>query len=137
MRVGPRIDDQQSGLCTPLLNTIDQRTLMVRLKRLQFMPSSHRTLLQFMVNLCQRGLAIDLRFACAKKIEIRTMHHENTSHCLSSSLDALEALSLQTLTLQIAQPQSKLRCNLVLLTACHRRGSRTCPVRDSTLHRRV
>src|SRR5882762_475258 len=101
------------------------------------MPSSHRTLLQFMVNLCQRGLAIDLRFACAKEIEIRTMHHENTSHCLSSSLDVLEALSLQTLTLQIAQPPSKLRCNLVLLTACHLCGSRTSPVRDSTLHRRV
>jgi hypothetical protein len=65
------------------------------------------------------------------------MHHENTSHCLSSSLDALEAFSLQTLTLQIAQPQSKLRCNLVLLTVGHLRGSLACPVRGNTLHRRV
>src|SRR5215475_904953 len=137
MRVGPRIDNQQSGLCTSLLNTIDQRALMVRLKRLQFMPSSHRTLPQFLVNLCQRGLAIDLRFACTKEIEIRTMHHENTSHCLSLSLDALSALPLQTLTLQIAQPQSKLCCNPVLLTACHLRGSLACPVRGSTLYRRV
>jgi hypothetical protein len=51
--------------------------------------------------------------------------------------DALGALSLQTPTLQIAQPQFKLRGNLVLLTTSSRRGSLACPVRGSTLRRRI
>jgi hypothetical protein len=53
MRVCPRVDDQQSGLWTLLLNTIDQRPLMIRLKRLQGMSGSHGTLPQFMINLCE------------------------------------------------------------------------------------
>jgi hypothetical protein len=89
-----------------------------------------------MVNRCERGLTIDLRFAGAQEIKIRTMHHKNTSHCLSSSLTLYGALALQTPALQIAQPLFKLRRDLVLSTTYHRRGALPCPAVDSTLRRR-
>jgi hypothetical protein len=51
--------------------------------------------------------------------------------------DVLRALALPTLTLQIAQPEFKLRCNLGLWTTWQRRCSRASRLRDSTLPRRV
>jgi hypothetical protein len=69
----PGIDDKTDGRAMGLLNTIDEKTLMVGLKSLYGDTQLGAMGFEVIVDLAQGGLAVDMGFAGAKEVQVRAM----------------------------------------------------------------
>src|SRR5579859_7020132 len=90
MRKRAGVDDDAVGLLRLLLEKVDERALVVGLEALHADIQFLAALLQHGNDLRQRDRAIDGRFACSKRVEIRPVYHENVQHGVFEALCANE-----------------------------------------------
>src|SRR5579885_549489 len=73
-----RIDDNPIRSRSVLLNIVDQRSLMIRLKVLDSGPQFRAACAQHLNNLRERGRAINLRLARAQRVQIGSVYDKDT-----------------------------------------------------------
>ena len=77
VRVRRRVDNNCRTTSTSTLNLVHQRTLMIRLHKLNIETMIRRALTHHTLNIVQSGVAVHLRAALPKQIQIRSIKHKN------------------------------------------------------------
>ena len=88
------IDNEHVDIASRLLNSVDQSSFAVGLKKCdfdaQFTGESTAALFDF----CQRRRTVDFRFALAKQVQVRTVQNQHTfGHGFASSADTQQITS--------------------------------------------
>ena len=73
-----RVDDRDVEV--PLVQSVDQRALVVRLEELDASPSSAARRRDARVDLVERLVAVDLRLARPEQVEVRALEDEHARH---------------------------------------------------------
>ena len=77
VRVCRRVDNNRCATSTSTLNLIHQRTLMIRLHKLNIKTMIRRALTHHTLNIVQSGVAVHLGAALPKQVQIRSIKHKN------------------------------------------------------------
>ena len=77
VRVRRRVDNNRRTTSTSTLNLIHQRTLMIRLHKLNIKTMIRRALTHHTLNIVQSGVAVHLGAALPKQVQIRSIKHKN------------------------------------------------------------
>ncbi len=77
VRVRRRVDNNRRATSTSTLNLIHQRTLMIRLHKLNIKTMIRRALTHHTLNIVQSGVAVHLGAALPKQVQIRSIKHKN------------------------------------------------------------
>src|SRR5271166_1684461 len=83
------IDQQYVALAARLLNSVDDPTLAVRLKRLNLHFEFASQLLELLVDISQAGSAVNLGLSFAKQIKVRSMNDQHRYRATPAALRSL------------------------------------------------